>query len=105
MPKGKKVENRFTLIFCSHYKDHTNSDVEKKFSNPEKEEEEEDWDDEVSSDSSTVVFSLSTGFVAREDASVLEEDYYKLNLPSDKISIIDTIAGLQQLSKELFSVI
>ena len=61
----------------------------------------EDWEEEVSSDS-PVTFSITTGFVTQEEATTLD-DYYKLDLHSDKIILVDTIKGWKSLSKNLFT--
>lgn len=88
--------------YVSSYKVH--SDVETKFSDSDnKLEQNEDWDEETSSDaSSSVSFSLATGFVSNEDGIHCEE-FYQLNLPHENIILIDTIAALEELTKDLFS--
>jgi hypothetical protein len=88
------------------YKDHRNCDAEKRTSDQSDKEETnnptEDWKEEVS-DSFVTLFSITTGFVTQEEAGNLEDEYYKLNLRSDKIILVDTINCLKSLSQNLFT--
>mgnify|MGYP001203656737 CR=1 FL=1 len=72
--------------FVSSYRDRTNIDVEKRFSDAEKKEN-DDWESELS----------------EAEVGINSEDFYNLNFSQELIILVDTVESLQDLTRELFS--
>ena len=49
------------------------------------------------------MFSLATGFLTKDKAEKLDQQYYKLNIPKENIKLITTVDDLEHLSRTLLS--
>ena len=81
--------------YVRNYTEISSIEIEKTFT---EEKESEDWEGELDEDA--VEYSLGSGYAKKDE---LDNQYYKLKLPKEKIKLVETIKQLQILSTVLFS--